>query len=227
MSDFEFHDKFSNFLPVYNFQSFSIIPGEEMKRNAIALTIILFVSFTTLACIGFGTSPGETPSPAEQSITILENFNKQNEETNPNSNNSQPADPPPPERGQAKPASGNVSSSGSESPYNEENEYSVTGTNFGCTCSVDGNTMTLSLDIIGDQLTYAGNVYDKIAENTYKRTYMGYYLNVSGEGENKVTTQIDEERHDIIILTEDGFISEHYQGDESSACCYHTFTLQK
>jgi hypothetical protein len=226
MSDF-FHDILSNYLPHYYFQSFSIVPGEEMKSKTITVTIILFVLLTTLACIGLGSRPGETPSPAEQSITILENFNKQNEGTSPNSINSQPVDPPPSEPGPAKPASGNVSSSDPESPYSEENEYSVTGTNFGCTCSVDGNTLTLSLDINGDQLTYAGNVYDKIAENTYKRSYMGYYILESGEGENKTSTQVDEERHDTIILTEEGFISEHYQGDEGSPCCYHTFTTLK
>ena len=85
----------------------------------------------------------------------------------------------------------------------------------------------LVLDIKGDQLTYAGNVYDKIAENTYKRSYMGYYILESGEGENITQTQVDEERHDVIIITDNGFISEHYQGDEGSPCCYHTFSLTK
>ncbi len=198
-----------------------------MKRTTIALTIILLVSFTTLACIGFGNRPGETPSPAEQSITIIENFAEQSQESVDSMNNAQPADPPPPEPEPAKPASEDVSSSDPESSYSEENEYAVSGTSFGCTCSVDGNTMTLSLEIDGDQLTYAGNVYDKIAENTFKRSYMGYYILQSGEGEDKTSTQVDEERHDIIILTDDGFISEHYQGDESSACCFHTFTLNK
>ncbi|MBW6471714.1 MAG: hypothetical protein K0B14_01200 [Anaerolineaceae bacterium] len=198
-----------------------------MKRITITLTIILFVSLTTLSCIGFGTRPGETPSPAEQSITILENWSEQPEESTDSMNNSQPADQPQPEQKSAKPASGDISSSASESLFSEENEYAVSATNFGCTCSIDTSTMSISLDIDGDQLTYAGKVYNKIADNTYKRTYMGYYINVSGEGENKTTTQVDEERHDIIILTEDGFISEHYQGDEGSPCCYHTFKLEK
>jgi hypothetical protein len=56
---------------------------------------------------------------------------------------------------------------------------------------------------------------------------MGYYILVSGEGDNKTSTQVEEERRDVIILTEDGFISEHYQGEESSPCCFHTFTLNK
>lgn len=108
-----------------------------------------------------------------------------------------------------------------------ENEYAVSGTNNGCICSVDNPTMSIELKIDGNQLEYAGNIYNKISENTYKRSYMGYYILVSGEGENKTSTQVDEERHDIIILTDDGFISEHYQGDEGSPCCYHTYTLNK
>ena len=109
----------------------------------------------------------------------------------------------------------------------EEQEYSVSATNFSCTCSVDGGARALSLDIEGDQLTYADNVYDKIDENTYKRSYMGYYILVSGEGDQKTETKVDEERHDVIIITANGFISEHYQGSEASPCCYHTFTIQK
>lgn len=107
------------------------------------------------------------------------------------------------------------------------NEYAVSATNFGCTCSVDNSSMSIELKIDGNQLEYAGNVYNKVAENTYKRSYMGYYILESGEGDIKTSTQVDEERHDIIILTENGFISEHYQGDESSPCCYHTFTMHK
>jgi hypothetical protein len=198
-----------------------------MKRTIITLTIILLVSLNSLACIGLGSRPGETPSPAEQSLTIIENWSEQSEESTDSMNNSQPADPPSPEQESAKLASGDIQSSDTESSNNEVNEYAVSATNFGCTCSIDTSTMSISLDIDGDQLTYAGNVYNKIADNTYKRTYMGYYINVSGEGDNKTTTQVDEERHDIIILTEDGFISEHYQGDEPSPCCFHTFTLNK
>jgi hypothetical protein len=198
-----------------------------MKRKTITLTIILFVSLTTLACIGFGDRPGETPSPAEQSITILENLAEQSQESGDSGNNVQPADPPLPEPEPTKPASGDVSSSDPESTHSEENEYAVSATNFSCTCSVDSATRSLSLDINGDELTYAGNVYNKIADNTYKYSWMGYYILQSGEGENKTSTQVDEEQHNVIILTEDGFVSEHYQGDEGSPCCYHTFTLEK
>lgn len=198
-----------------------------MNRKALAIIIILVVSLTTLACIGFGTPRGETPSPAEQSLTILENWAEQSEESTDSMNNAQPADQPPPEPESPKPASGDISSSDSESSYSEENEYAISATNNGCICSVDNSTVLIEMKIDGDQLEYAGNVYNKISENTYKRSYMGYYIMVSGEGDNKTSTQVDEERHDIIILTDDGFVSEHYQGEESSPCCYHTFTLNK
>ncbi|MDP3450157.1 MAG: hypothetical protein Q8R87_06225 [Anaerolineaceae bacterium] len=45
---------------------------------------------------------------------------------------------------------------------------------------------------------------------------MGYYILVDTTVDPQVETRVDEEQHDIIILTKDGFISEHYQGTESS-----------
>ncbi len=109
----------------------------------------------------------------------------------------------------------------------DQAEYSVTGTNNGCTCSVSGSNMTLALDIQDDKLFFnlpdgTSNEYTKVGPDTYKRSYMGYYINVdTSSGEE---TRVDEERHDVITLTEDGFISEHYQGTEGSPCCFHTYT---
>ncbi|MBE0688093.1 MAG: hypothetical protein IH585_19020 [Anaerolineaceae bacterium] len=197
-----------------------------MNRKIITLIIILLVLFTSLACLGSSGRVDETPDPASQSLTIIQNLEKQNEESSSSINNAPPAIPPT----DSEPAISSTSNSSTEeiaSAMSEDQDYSVSATNFGCTCSVDSNTMSISLDINGDQLTYAGNVYNKIADNTYKRSYMGYYILQSGEGENITQTQVDEERHDLIIITNDGFISEHYQGDEGSPCCYHTFTTQK
>lgn len=118
-------------------------------------------------------------------------------------------------------------SSDVESDLSRPNEYSISAQNFNCTCSVDGNNQVVEFKFNGDQLEYAGNQYDKIAENTYKRSFMGYYILQSGEGENKTSTQVDEEQHVVIILTDDGFNLEHYQADEGSPCCYYTFTLEK
>lgn len=199
-----------------------------MKRNFIILTIILLVLLTTLACLGSSGRLDETPGPESQSLTIIQNLEKQKEEAISNSNNAQPAETPKEtEPDREIPNTSNSSSEEILTPLSKEQDYSVTGTNFGCICSVDEGSITTSLDIKGDQLTYANNVYDKIAENTYKRSYMGYYILVSGEGDQKTETKVDEERSDIIIITADGFISEHYQGSEASPCCYHTYTMQK
>lgn len=121
------------------------------------------------------------------------------------------------------------------SPVEQENttpsEYSVTAANFDCVCQVDGN-VKVEFNFKGDQLevTNAGggvDVYDKIGENTYKRSWMGYYILESGTGENKTETRVDEERSVVIILNDNGYVMEHYQGTSSSACCYHTFTRMK
>ena len=199
-----------------------------MRRKTITIIIILLVLLTTLACLGSSGAMGETPDPAGQSLTILQNLEKQKEEASSNMNNAQPVvAPTASEPDQENPSNSNSSSEEIESAMSKEQDYSVSGTNFGCTCSVDGGTVTTSLEIKGDQLTYADNVYNKIDENTYKRSYMGYYILVSGEGNQKTETKVDEERHDVIIITPDGFISEHYQGSDASPCCYHTFTIQK
>ena len=107
--------------------------------------------------------------------------------------------------------------------------YAVAATNFDCTCQVDGD-MRVGLNVSGDQLEYSvsdgvPDIYQKIGENTFKRTFMGYYILSSGCGSQATETVVEEERHTIIILNDQGYIMEHYQGAEASACCFHTFTL--
>ncbi|PKO03252.1 MAG: hypothetical protein CVU43_03975 [Chloroflexi bacterium HGW-Chloroflexi-5] len=88
--------------------------------------------------------------------------------------------------------------------------------------------MMISLDFQDDKLFFnpGGTSYEfqKTNEKTFKRAYMGYYNLVDTPIDPQVETRVDEEQHDIIILTKDGFISEHYQGTESSPCCFHTYT---
>jgi hypothetical protein len=110
-------------------------------------------------------------------------------------------------------------------------EYSVTATNFDCTCQVNGNVM-VEFNFNGDQLeipTGGGNVdvYEKIGENIYKRSWMGYYILSSGEGDEATETRVDEERSAVIIFNDSGYVMEHYQGSSSSPCCFHTFTNTK
>lgn len=111
------------------------------------------------------------------------------------------------------------------------NEYAVTATNFDCTCQVDGN-VTVEFNFKGDQLEVKNSgggvdVYDKIGENTYKRSWMGYYILTSGEGDNKTETKVEEERSTVIIINDKGYVMEHYQGSSASPCCFHTFTQTK
>jgi hypothetical protein len=110
-------------------------------------------------------------------------------------------------------------------------EYSVAATNFNCTCQENGN-VTIEFKIKGDQLEYPNggggvDVYEKIGENAYKRSWMGYYILSSGEGENATETKVDEERSVVIILNDSGYVMEHYQGTSSSPCCFYTFTNKK
>ena len=106
------------------------------------------------------------------------------------------------------------------------NEYSVSAQDFSCICQVDGNA-NVELRVNGDQLEIIdpdgnGKVYDKIGDNTYKRSWMGYYIDTTDGKE----TKIDEEKSVIIILTGNGYIMEHYSGSEGSPCCIHTFTKE-
>jgi hypothetical protein len=107
-------------------------------------------------------------------------------------------------------------------------EYSVTAQDFDCICRVDGN-VTSEFHFVGDQLEVHSPggeviVYDKIAENTYRRSWMGYYILSSGEGDEATETKVDEERSVVIILNQNGYIMEHYSGTSASPCCIHTFT---
>lgn len=126
----------------------------------------------------------------------------------------------------AQSGSSSSSSSASVAVSGDQVEYAVSATNNGCTCSVGGNMM-IDLDIQDDKLFFNltdGTSYEftKISPNTYKRSYMGYYILAdSSTGEE---TRVDEEQHTVIILTDDGFISEYYQGTEGSPCCSHTYT---
>ena len=112
-----------------------------------------------------------------------------------------------------------------------EIEYTVSATDNGCICSTSGNMM-VSMEVEGDKLIYSpsggtSDEYQKIDVNTFKRTFMGYYILVDRSSGQEIETRVDEEHHVVIILTETGFIMEHYQGNESSPCCYYTCTKIK
>jgi len=106
------------------------------------------------------------------------------------------------------------------------NEYSVSAQDFNCICSVSGN-VNVELRVNGDQLEIIDpdgsvQVYNKIGENTFNRSWMGYYIDTTGGKETKV----DREESVVIILNNNGYKMEHYSGTESSPCCIHTFTKE-
>ena len=125
-----------------------------------------------------------------------------------------------------------VPGSGMERVVAGSHEYSVNATNFECTCQATDN-MTVDFNFTGDQveITNGGGgatmVYDKIGENKYQRSFMGYYILTSGEGDQATETKVEEEQHVLISLTSNGYVMESYKGSASSPCCYYTFTIEK
>jgi len=126
-----------------------------------------------------------------------------------------------------------VDSSGSDTErvVAGQHEYAVTATNFECVCQETAN-MTVDFKFTGDQveITNEGGspmVYDKISDNKYQRTFMGYYILTSGEGDQATETKVEEENRTVIILTGNGYVMENYKGETGSPCCYYTFEIQK
>jgi hypothetical protein len=122
-------------------------------------------------------------------------------------------------------------SSSAEGVVAGSHEYSLVATNFDCICQVDGNT-TASFKFTDNQLEFTNpgggvDIYDKITENQYQRTFMGYYILSNGSGAQVTETVVEEEKRTVIILNSGGYIMEHYSGSSSSPCCYHTFSLIK
>jgi len=106
-------------------------------------------------------------------------------------------------------------------PQNAEpRSYSVQAANYDCICAVDGD-VSVTFNFNGDTLEVLDGqgvptVYDKVGENTYSRSFMGYYI-LDGE-------EVDEEKRVVITFTDTGYTMEHFSGDSGSPCCVHTFT---
>ena len=111
-------------------------------------------------------------------------------------------------------------------------EYSITASNFDCTCQATDN-MTVDIQFTGNQVEItnggggASQVYDKIGESQYKKTEMGYYILVEGSGDQATETKVEEENHTVITFTSDGYVMESFKGSASSPCCYYTFKIEK
>ncbi|KAF0110436.1 MAG: hypothetical protein FD147_1696 [Chloroflexi bacterium] len=111
-------------------------------------------------------------------------------------------------------------------------EYSVIATNFECTCQATAN-MTVDFNFTGDQveITNGGGgatmVYEKISENQYQNSSMGYYILSSGEGDQTTQTKVEEENRTLINLNGNGYVMEFYKGSSSTPCCFYTFKIEK
>jgi hypothetical protein len=186
-----------------------------MFRVLIALSVLLLSS---LACsIGYeGVVFTDDPEPDNPYQELIQ------QQTLEATNASSPESTPEPEYRPVEPQAG----SEAERVNAGTHEYAVNATNFDCICQVDGNVNS-TFTFTGNQLDLNGEIYDKIDDNRYKRSFMSYYILDSGSGDAVTSTVVEEEKHVIIILTGSGYVMEHYSGESSSPCCYHTFTLEK
>jgi hypothetical protein len=188
-------------------------------NRRIIISFIIAVIMVTMACnsnphFGIYTTPDYDP----EIVIIVEDSEPTLEESEPappdKSVDIQKPDNQPEESQSSEPMTDNSGT----------NEYSVSATNFSCECQVTGN-VNVELRVNGDQLEVVDvdggvQVYEKISENTFKRSWMGYYISrVDGKD-----IKVDEEKSVVIILNNDGYVMEHYSGSESSPCCIHTFT---
>lgn len=124
------------------------------------------------------------------------------------------------------------SGSNAESGAAGTHEYSVAASNFGCTCqATDNMTVDIKFTDNGVEITNGGGgatqIYEKMSENKYKKTEMGYYILVEGSGDEATETKVEEENITIITFTGNGYVMESFKGEEVTPCCYYTFTIEK
>ena len=198
-----------------------------MKKK-FAVPIVLITLFLTLSCsIGLeGISISDAQEPVNPIAEMFEQETLQAVDTA--ESGSAPAEATPEPEYQPVIPSG----SGMEKVVSGSHEYSVNASNFNCTCQATDN-MTVDFNFTGNQveITNGGGgatmVYEKISDNKYQKTVMGYYILMSGEGDKATETKVEEENITVIILTSSGYVMENYKGSSSSPCCYYTFTVEK
>lgn len=198
-----------------------------MKKKFL-VPIILIPLLLTLACSvgleGIGISDPQQPHDAISEMFARETLDAMN----PEESGSAPAE----STSVPEYQSVIVPGSNMERVVAGSHEYSVDATNFECICQATDN-MTVDFNFTGDQveITNGGGgatmVYDKIGENKYQKTVMGYYILMSGEGDQVTETKVEEEDITVITLTSNGYVMESYEGSSSSPCCYYTFTIEK
>lgn len=197
-----------------------------MKKHFVILLLLITLSITLACSFGYeGVSIGDDPDDDLNRIQMFGPQTMEVDQTEETGSESVEATP----ETEYQPVA--PSGSDAEQAVAGQHEYAVTATNFDCVCQETG-PMTVDLKFTGDQLevTYEGGatvVYDKVGDNQYQRTFMGYYILTSGEGDQATETRVEEERRDVIILTGSGYVMECYKGESSSPCCYFTYELKK
>lgn len=202
-------------------------------KNKLVLPLVVSILLVLLACSfgyeGFDFSGDEEAnklSTATAMAELIQGFGSSDSVDNGVGIN-QVTEEPVPTPLPAKPQPTTPPTTSEEEPSADSPvEYSVTSQNFDCICQETG-TVSQEVKIEGDKLVLGDQTFDKIGDNSYRRSWMGYYILVSGEGENKTETKVDEERSVVITLTDTGYTMEHFQGASSSPCCIHTFTENK
>jgi len=197
-------------------------------NKKIAVPILLITLLLTLAC-GVGLEGISGSDDQKRPDPIREMFEQETlAAMNTEESGSAPADATPESEYHPIIPSG----SNMEKVVAGSHEYSVNATNFECTCQATDN-MTVDFNFTGNQveITNGGGgatmVYDKIGENKYQKSVMGYYILSSGEGDQVTETKVEEENITVITLTSNGYVMESYKGSSSSPCCYYTFTIEK
>jgi hypothetical protein len=202
-----------------NLQLLTQNPNVHRVNRRVIIFCIVALIIAAMACnsnphFGILTTPDYDP----EIVIIVEDsepISEDSEQTNPNNSASMPETANQP---------GDPQSSEALTNNVGINEYSVSAQDFNCICQVNGN-VNIELRLNQEQLEIVHpngevEVFEKIGENTYKKTWMGYYIDTTGGKETKV----DQERSAVIILNNDGYMLEHYQGSESSPCCIYTYT---
>ena len=187
----------------------------QLKKYAVVSLLIAVLMFS-VACALFNSEKDEASFQQEIIGMIATKGDSEPEATEAPGSADEPAQ-----------QSGQPQSSGDVSVASGPNGYTVSAENFNCVCQEVSGIVTQELRVEDDHLEIVdadgvGIVYEKIGENTYKRSWMGYYI-LKNEGED-TGTKVDREEWVVITLTDDGYSMSQYREDESSPCCIHTFT---
>ncbi len=118
-----------------------------------------------------------------------------------------------------------------EQSVSGSHEYSAVSSNFTCVCQETEN-MIVDFEFSESQVAvdFGGGepqVFEKIGENQYQITRMGYYILREREGDPTSDIKVDREERTVITLTDTGYVMDNYQGEDASPCCTYTMTKVK